>query len=87
MFGPSINMCADSLNRLGYWNQDSLGPIMNIANLIEHVVTQIPALEKEIEDEEDEEGTYAAATKDTYEPAKSWIPSGSTIITRTDGEP
>ena len=60
---------------------------MNIANLIEDVVTQITALKKEIEDEEDEEGTYAAAIKDTYEPAKSWIPGGSTVITRTDGEP
>jgi hypothetical protein len=74
-----------STNSLGLWNQDSLGPIMNIANLIKHVVTEVPDLEQEID--KVEEGTYNTATKDTYGPAKSWIPGGSTTVTKTDDKP
>ena len=69
---------------LGFWNQDSLGPIMNIANLIKHVVSEVPALEQEID--RIEKGTYDTATKSIYEPAKSWIPHGSSIATKTDEE-
>jgi hypothetical protein len=54
---------------------------MNIANLIKHVVAEVPALEKEID--KVEEGTYDTATKGIYEPAKSWIPGDSTIVTKS----